>query len=422
MRFGPVGNAFRSLATCIVFVVAGLSPAPSSAGRFAGPDAAFTPGTANLAATPALTVKAAGGIVEVVEFYNAGLEHYFISAEPAEIAALDGGALGGAWKRTGNTFPAWDVVGAPPDTVPVCRFFGTDRYRADGSRIGPNSHFYTADPNECAFVKTAWQSVASDGVSYPAWTFEAYAFAVKLPVGGACPAGTQPLYRSYNNGARGDPNHRYSTRTDILQALAGWAFEGLAMCLPQGQGATLPPQLTACATVDCPASTELGSGGGLVNVIVEITNATAGPIDLVIPAGQTFISITSVYQDGLAIERLQATIVPGTTRRFQIHLFCMQANRSASKAGASYAPGPITGNAQLLDIIALANGKLGSVNDPGTLKAGAVQFAVWEITNGPGTLTAHQRDLLVSLLATPALDIVAQLALFDQFRATLSTP
>ena len=79
-----------------------------------------------------------------------GLDHYFISADPAEIAVLDGGAFGGAWKRTGSTFPAWDVNGAPGNTVPVCRFFGTDQYRANGSRIGPNSHFYTADPAECA--------------------------------------------------------------------------------------------------------------------------------------------------------------------------------------------------------------------------------------------------------------------------------
>lgn len=175
------------------------------------------------------SVKAAGGAVEVVEFYNARLQHYFISADPAEIAVLDGGAFGGVWKRTGNAFSAWDIAGAPAGTVAVCRFFGTDRYRANGSRIGPNSHFYAAD-SECAFVKTAFQSVANDGISYPAWTFEANAFAVKLPAGGACPAGTQSLYRSYNNGAAGDPNHRYSTNADLLQLMAGWVFEGLVMC------------------------------------------------------------------------------------------------------------------------------------------------------------------------------------------------
>jgi len=178
------------------------------------------------------SAKAAGGIVGVVEFYNAGLQHYFISADPAEIAVLDNGAFGGAWKRTGEGFNAWDIVARPAGTVPVCRFFGTDRYRADGSRIGPNSHFYTADPVECAFVKTGYQSVANDGKSYPAWTYENDAFAVRLPIAGACPADTQSLYRTYNDGAHGDPGHRYSTKPGLLQAMTGWTFEGLVMCLP----------------------------------------------------------------------------------------------------------------------------------------------------------------------------------------------
>ena len=217
-------------------------------------------------------VKAAGGTVNVVEFYNAGLDHYFISADPAEVAVLDGGAFGGVWKRTGQTFPAWDIVGAPAGTVPVCRFFGTDRYRTDGTRIGPNSHFYTADSDECAFVKTAFQSVASDGKSYPAWTFEANAFAVKLPVGGACPAG-MPLYRSYNNGARGDPNHHYSTNAGALQAMAGWAFEGLVMCLPQG-----PTPTAVGVTAGNAVNATIGAAGGS-------TSSADGNLTLVIPAG-----------------------------------------------------------------------------------------------------------------------------------------
>lgn len=420
MHRGLVGIAVRRLATCMVFTVATALSFPSFAGRFAASDATFAPGTARAAPTPSLIVKAAGGIVDVVEYFNSGLGHFFISADPAEIAVLDGGALGGAWKRTGESFPAWDIVGAPAGTVPVCRFFGTDRYRSDGTRIGPNSHFYTADPAECAFVKTAWQSVASDGLSYPAWTFENYAFAVKLPVGGTCPAGTQPLYRTYNNGANGDPGHRYSMRANLLQGMAGWVYEGLVMCLPAGQGATLPAQLAACGEQDCPAGTTLGSGVGLVNVIVDIANSTTAPIDLIVAAGQTFIAIGNLNQDGLALERLQATIAPGITRRFVLQLFCMQDNRSASKTGVSYAPGPITGNAQLLDIASLADGKLGSVADPATVKASTVQFAVWEITNGSGMLTAAERNLLVSLLATAADDVLAQVALSEQFRATLT--
>jgi hypothetical protein len=229
-RFGIVGNPVRLLAILVFAAGACACSLASSADRVAWPDAM---------STMAPTVKVAGGVVVVVEYYNEGLNHYFISADPAEMAVLDGGAFGGAWKRTGESFPAWDIVGSPPGTVPVCRFFGTDKYRSNGTRIGANSHFYTADPAECEFVRTGWPSVASDGMSYPAWTFESYAFAVKLPVGGVCPDGTQPLYRTYNNGANNDPGHRYSMRASLLQGMAGWAFEGLVMCLPQG-----PPNWT----------------------------------------------------------------------------------------------------------------------------------------------------------------------------------
>ena len=41
--------------------------------------------------------------VTVVEFYNASLDHYFITWVPAEIALLDTGATKG-WTRTGKTF------------------------------------------------------------------------------------------------------------------------------------------------------------------------------------------------------------------------------------------------------------------------------------------------------------------------------
>jgi hypothetical protein len=363
-------------------------------------------------------VPKAGGVVEVVEFYNAGLDHYFISADPAEIAVLDGGAFGGAWKRTGSTFPAWDVNGAPGNTVPVCRFFGTDQYRANGSRIGPNSHFYTADPAECAFVKTAWQSVAANGISYPAWSYETNAFAVVLPVGGACPAGTQPVYRTYNDGARGDPNHRYSLNAGQLQAMAGWSFEGLVMCVPQGATSTLPPTMGACGA-DCPPGTPLGNGVGLVNIVVQIVNTSSGPLEVVIPAGQTFIATPVSVQNGIALERLQATVAPGATRTLILRMFCANASRSASDSESTYAPGPITSNPNLLELAALADGRLGPVADPLQIRESVMQSAVWEITDGPGALTATQHTLLTAIMSAPSTD-PALPDLLLQFLATLS--
>jgi len=73
------------------------------------------------------------------------------------------------------------------------------------------------------------------------WSYEGDVFNVAPAAGdGACPAGTLPVYRLYNNGQGAAPNHRYTT-DDALRAqmiAAGWVPEGIGplgvvMCSPQ---------------------------------------------------------------------------------------------------------------------------------------------------------------------------------------------
>lgn len=416
MLFSCWRAAHRGAAVLFAAVLAlALPAAPAHAGNAADLEArlAARAHTVQPRAQPMAAI-AAGGLVEVVEYYNATLAHYFITAEPAEMAALDGGALGGAWVRTGNTFPAWEAGAAPVIGVvmPVCRFFGTDQYRADGSRIGPNSHFYTADPAECEHVKTAWQSTAANGVSYPAWHYESVAFSVVLPVGGACPAGTQGVYRAYNNGANGDPNHRYALSAGTLQGMAGWTSEGLVMCVPAGSAAVLPSTLAGCDTA-CPAGTQLGNGTGLVDVAVVIPNPGTTPLELTIVPGQIFVAGSTDLQDGMSLERLQATIAPGTTRTFVLSLFCINAHRAPSSDGSVYAPGGVTANAALLELAAMVDGRLGPAADPQGLRSIVVQFALWKITDGPGSLTAEQKRLLGIVLTTDTMDSAFAEALLE---------
>jgi streptogramin lyase len=164
----------------------------------------------------------------VTEFYNNILNHYFVTANLAEAAAIDGGSAGPGWSRTGETWNAW--VGGPiPNAAEVCRFYGaTDINPATGLRRGPNSHFYTLGPGECAGVKLD-----------PGWTYEfAGKFWMVKPAGvsaGACPAWTQPVYRAYNNRfAFNDSNHRYMTSVDLYDQMVGmgWSGEGVVMCAP----------------------------------------------------------------------------------------------------------------------------------------------------------------------------------------------
>jgi hypothetical protein len=147
----------------------------------------------------------------IVEYYNTNLDHYFMTAFDAEKQSVDTGGAGLGWQRTGQTFK----VGGP---APVCRFYGTPG-------VGPNSHFYTIDPAECAAVKLD-----------PGWLFESGDVFELSPVSGpgTCPSGTQPVYRNYDNRAlRNDSNHRYTTDLNIYNQMIaqGWRGEGVVFCV-----------------------------------------------------------------------------------------------------------------------------------------------------------------------------------------------
>ena len=64
-----------------------------------------------------------------------------------EVAAIEAGAAGPGWQKTGKTLFAHTEANDAAGLVPVCRFYGS-------ISPGPNSHFFTADPDECAAVKT----------------------------------------------------------------------------------------------------------------------------------------------------------------------------------------------------------------------------------------------------------------------------
>jgi hypothetical protein len=170
----------------------------------------------------ALVELIAQSTATAVEYYYADWNFYFETAFPNEIAALDGGAFGGVWKRTGQSFNVWPSA-ANGSAVPTCRFFST-------AFAPKSSHFYTPFDTECDALK-----------QNPAWEFESIAFYIALAdANGNCPAGTVPLYRAYNNGMGGAPNHRYTTSLDILNQMiaAGWQFEGNGInkvfaCVPQ---------------------------------------------------------------------------------------------------------------------------------------------------------------------------------------------
>jgi hypothetical protein len=200
-----------------------------------------------LAASLALASPSMAALVDAIEFYNASLDHYFVTVSPDEISKLDTGFFIG-WQRTGLNFKVIDPASPTAGDTPVCRFYGTPA-------AGLDSHFYAALPSECDEVAQKFPNE---------WLSESRnVFRVFLPnlTTGACPAGSIPVYRAWNK--RIDSNHRYTTDPNVMSTMIarGYVAEGygsqplpVAMCAPTGVTGTPP----ACSMTASPSSANVG--------------------------------------------------------------------------------------------------------------------------------------------------------------------
>jgi hypothetical protein len=354
-------------------------------------------GVVSLAATSFAPAASAAPAVLVVEYGQGGWGvwdyvpyRYFMTANPDEIALLDKATT--EWARTGRAFAAYANAGAAPGAVDVCRFFGTDRYRANGSRIGPDSHFYTADAAECEFVKSGYRSVAADGVSYPAWTFEGSAFAAARPVGGSCPTGTVPVYRAYNNGEGGNPNHRYST--SLADAPTGWTAEGVAMCVPVLPAIAMPngAEVRGCEPSEAPS----GSGWPAICLAFDLVNTTADVVRVLLPAGTSFVALDPKHQGALLGEDIEFLLAASSRSRVAVKGYSLNRLRFPPPPLAAYSLSGAPTNPRLLDLLAIPRAPA-----DGYIKRTVTQLAIWEITDGRGELTARQAELVALVYATP---------------------
>lgn len=162
-------------------------------------------------------------VVQAIEYYNASLDHFFLTADPSEIAALDNQAFVG-WQRTGLSISVY--AGHVSPTVPVCRYYIPQN-------LG-DSHFFSAFEDECQLII---RSIAfGDPPQFDYRPETTTAFYVTLPdASGSCASPRVPVYRLWNG--RADSNHRYTTSTVVrAQMLArnfvseGLGPDGVGMC------------------------------------------------------------------------------------------------------------------------------------------------------------------------------------------------
>ncbi len=216
---------------------------------------------ASLSATAAVP---ATETAELVEFYNASLDHYFITIEPKEIADLDTGVHPG-WARTGYRFLVVKSGSTYAGSVPVCRFYGRPEK-------GIDSHFYSSKASECEDVKTKFPDT---------WGFETPEAFRAFPVNadGTCPADTSRVNRLYNN--RPDVNHRYTDQPGVFFYMVGKGYtpEGdgnpnfpVAFCTPSG-GSVVPPPAAGAPDCTVSASSLTPAPGTTVTLTAQCTNA-----------------------------------------------------------------------------------------------------------------------------------------------------
>ena len=215
---------------------------------------------------------------EIVEFYNAALDHFFITLGPKEIQDLDSGVHPG-WTRTGYRFLVVKNGSGYAGSLPVCRFYGRPEK-------GIDSHFYSAKASECEDVKNKFPD---------AWIFEtAEAFrAFPVNVNGSCPADTTPVYRQWNQ--RADVNHRYTDQLSVYQFMVskGYKPEGdgdpqlpVAFCAVAG-GSVVPPP-----AADAPSCTVTASSGARKRD--PISASTSTPVSPPSPVGRAALNPTPI--------------------------------------------------------------------------------------------------------------------------------
>jgi hypothetical protein len=163
-------------------------------------------------------VVSAPAMLSAVEYHCSAGDRYLMSADPALIAALDGGC-GGDWRRTGQAIAVYAATARLADAAQtLCASHrGAD---ASNGRVPVCDAIARRQPNRWPQNDSAPPAVA-------------------LPdaVDGSCSAGSAPIFGVADQ--RPDANHRYTTslatRDQMLSAgwvPAGAGALGVAMCGP----------------------------------------------------------------------------------------------------------------------------------------------------------------------------------------------
>ena len=142
--------------------------------------------------------------------------------------------------------------------------------------------------------------------------------------------------------------------------------------------------------MDTTAVTRIGRAFAPVNVCFRLKNTTGRAIEIRFPPRVIFISKKMTDQNGVLLEPAASVVIPaGKSKWIEMWLFCLNEKRSASKADSEYELGPVTDDAQIVEVAELTRDK--SLKNH--LDAVTVQVAVWEVSDRGGLTDATRQQL-----------------------------
>lgn len=173
---------------------------------------------------------------------------------------------------------------------------------------------------------------------------------------------------------------------------------------PVGQPFNLPPGLILKEPIDghdqdrCkregePTDLRIGHGTN-VDLCLSFTNTTPAPIQVRLPAGLIFVSLSDETQNGLLIITETFEVPPGDNPYFvRLALHCLNIGRAPGGARDFFRIGPITEDERLLSVIAMLDGL--KIRDDLEDHVG-VQDYVWNASDNE-RLYDHDRTWLANL-------------------------
>ena len=172
---------------------------------------------------------------------------------------------------------------------------------------------------------------------------------------------------------------------------------------PAGTTFALPPgvtlqndEITGDFEPDCKAESDpIEYGGDQIIACMGFTNTTTGEITVKLPAGLFFIVKAQDGQNGLMLQDHDLTVPAGKTSFFKINLFCANKHCAFGRKTDRYRFGNVTNDAKLLELVGLA--RKVRLEYGHTDEAYAFGQAIWDITDGDGTVTAEHRALIAGL-------------------------